>query len=101
MPKQIGFNVTFATWLETGHDLPELCVQGRFGEFACLNVSAEAAKLAALTLSPIIDDQFCHDIGERQLDRAHRAIRHDKRALLDPLGLWQWRWPVEPRRLDH
>src|SRR5580704_4435128 len=64
-------------------------------------MGAQAAELAALALAPVVDYQFRHDVGQGQLDRAHRSIGDYKGALLDPTGLQERRRLVEPRGFDH
>src|SRR5437879_1473444 len=64
-------------------------------------MSAEAAELAALALSPIVDHEFGHDIGQREFNRAHRAIGDDEGALLDPFSLEHRRRFVETGCLNN
>ena len=86
--------------LRPGDDLADLGVQRRLRELARLDVRAQRAELAGFALAPIVDDHLGHDVGERELDRAHRAVGHDQRARLDPCGLQHRRRLGEPRGLD-
>ena len=78
-----------AARLQAGDDLAHFGVQGRLRQLARLDMRAQAAELAALALAPIVDDELGHDVGQRQLDRAHGAVGHHQRAGLDPGGLQQ------------
>ena len=60
-----------------------------FAQPAGLDMGAQRAELAALALAPVVDHHLLHDVGQRQLHRAHRAVGHDQRAGLDPFGLEQ------------
>ena len=70
-------------------------------ELAGLDVGAQRAERPRRALAPVVDHQLVHDVGQRQLDRAHRAVGHDQRAGLDPLGAQQRLRALEPRGLDH
>ena len=59
-----------------------------FGQLPCVDVRAQRAERQALpALAPVVDDDLVHDVGQRELDRAHRAVGDDQRAVLDPCGL--------------
>ena len=51
-------------------------------------------------LAPVVDDDLRHDVGQRQLHRAHRAVGNDQRPRRDPARLEQRRRRAQPRRLD-
>ena len=87
--------------LPPGDDLAELGVQRLLGELARLDVGAQRAERPAAALAPVVDDELVHDVGQRELDGAHRAVGHHQRAGLDPLGPQQRLGPLEPRGLDH
>ena len=63
-----------------GDDLAELGVQVvlrvRRSLSTCGAQRAERQALAAL--APVVDDHLVHDVGQRELDRAHRAVGHDE-----------------------
>ncbi len=101
VPEQDGFVVALAARLQAGDDLAELGVQRLFAELAGFDVGAQRAELAALALAPIVDHQLGHDVGERQLHRAHGAVGHDERAVLDPVGLEQRLGLHQARGFDH
>ena len=83
-----------------GDDLAQLGVQRR-SPTACPRRRARAARRTArLALAPVVDDELVHDVGERELDRAHRAVGHDERAALDPLRPQQRRGLRQARGLD-
>src|SRR5579883_1914861 len=100
MPQQIGLRLALPTRPQSGNDLPELRMERRFGQLAGLYMGAQAAELAALALAPIVNDELDHDVGQRQLDGAHRPVRHDKGARLDPRRLQERRRLGEARGLD-
>ena len=79
--------LALAARLQAGDDLAELGMQRLLGELAGLDMRAQAAELAALALAPIVDHELGHDVRQRQLDRAHRAVGHDEGARLDPRRL--------------
>ena len=87
--------------LTPGDDLADLAVQGRLGQLALLDMGAQRAELSGLALPPVVHDHLGHDIGQRQLDRAHGPVRNDQRARLDPGGLQHRRWRRQARRFDH
>src|SRR4051794_13812614 len=100
MPEEDRLVLAHAPRLGAADDLAELTMQRRLGELPRLDMGAQGSEHAALALSPIVDDQLVHDVGQRQLDRAHRAVRDDETALLDPFGLQERRWLLEARGLD-
>src|SRR5271169_4212335 len=67
MPEQVGLGVVLPPRLETGDDLTKFRVQRLLRQLSGLDMGAQAAELAALALAPVVDNQFCHDVGERQL----------------------------------
>ena len=73
-------SLVLAAGLEAGDDLAQLGVQRRLGQLAGVDVRAQRPERTALALAPVVDDDLRHDVGERQLDRAHRAVGHDERA---------------------
>src|ERR1700730_9515804 len=101
MPEQIALGIVLPARLEAGDDLSELRMQRRLGQFAGFDMRAQASELAAFALPPVIDDELCHDIRQRQLDRAHCSIGYHEGAPLDPFGLQERRRLVEAWRLDH
>ena len=70
------------------------------GELARLDVGAQRAERPAAALAPVVDDELVHDVGQRELDGAHRAVRDHQRARLDPLRPQQRLRALEPRGLD-
>src|ERR1700677_74283 len=66
MPEQDGLRFAFAARLAAGDDLTELRVQAAFGYLVQIDVRAQRAVGKSLAaLSPVIDDHFVHDVGER------------------------------------
>src|SRR5947207_1962753 len=61
----------------------------------------ERAKRTGAELAQIIDHDLVHDLGERELERAYRAVGDDERAFVHPLGLEQFLASFETRGLDH
>src|SRR5882757_7331410 len=100
MPEEDRLIVARATRLLAADDLAELAMQRRLGELPRLDMGAQGPEHPTLALAPIVDDELVHDVGERELDRAHRTVGHDEGALLDPLGLQERRRLVETRGLD-
>src|SRR5882757_65620 len=101
VPEQDGFVLSLAPGFLPGDDLAHLAVQRRLRELGRLHVRAQRAELAGFALTPIVDDDLVHDIGERELDRAHRAIGYDEGACLDPRGLEHRCRLGEPRCLAY
>src|SRR4029453_17434933 len=87
MPEEDGFVVALAAGPEAGDDLAHLGMQGLLRQLAGVDMRAQAAERAALALAPIVDDELVGDVGQGQLDGAHRAVGHDEAGGLDPLGL--------------
>ncbi len=71
-------SLALAAGLEAGDDLAQLGVQRRLGQLAGVDVRPQRAERPALALAPVVDDDLGHDVGERELDRAHRAVGHDE-----------------------
>ena len=63
-----------------GDDFAQLRMERRRRQLACIDVRAEAAELTGPALAPVVDDDLVHDVGERKLDGAHRAVGYDERA---------------------
>ena len=61
---------------------------------------AQGAERARLRLAPVVHHHLVHDVGERELDRAHRAVGDDAGTRLDPLGLQQRLGLHESRGFD-
>src|SRR4029077_20523306 len=99
MPEQVGLGVPFAARLEAGDDLSELRMQRRRGQLSCLDVCAKAAELAVLALPPVVDHQFRHYIGQRQLDPPHLSVGYDEGPLPYPFRFQQRRRFIEPGSL--
>src|SRR5579862_9929370 len=59
---------------------------------------AERQSLA--TLRPVVDDDLVHDVGERELDGAHRSVGDDERAFSYPGRLQQRLRLAQTRSLD-
>ena len=100
VPEQDGLVVALAAGLHAGDDLAELGMQRLLAQLAGLDMGAQRAELAALALAPIVDHDLGHDVGQRQLHRAHRAVGHDEGAGLDPFGLEQRLRLRQARGLD-
>ena len=101
VPEQDGFVVALTAGLQAGDDLAQFGVQRLLAELAGFDMGAQGAELASFALAPIVHHHLGHDVGERQLDRAHGAVGHDERALLDPVGLEQRLGLHQARGFDH
>ena len=51
---------------------------------AAVDMPPQAAERTDQALTPVVDHDLVHDIGNVVLDRAHRAIGYDQRARPDP-----------------
>ena len=72
-----------------------------FSESRPLSTCARSAPYGpGFRLAPVVHDDLVHDVGERELDGAHRAVGNDAGALLDPRRLQLRLGLFEPRRLD-
>jgi hypothetical protein len=102
MPQQDGLVVALPSGPLAGHDLSELGVQIAFVQAARVDMLAERSERQSLAaLAPIVDHHLVHDVGERELDRAHGAVGHNQRARLDPGGHQHRLRGRQARGLDH
>src|SRR5258706_6596060 len=100
VPKEVRLVNPLTAGLQAGDDLAKLGMKRGFRELARFDVRAQAAERSRLALSPVVDDDLVHDVGQRQLDRTHRAIGDDQRTALDPRRLEERCRSLEPRSFD-
>ena len=100
VPEEDRLVVALSSGLLAGDDLPELGVQVFLAQEALVDVCSEAAEPSLPALTPVVDDDLVHDRRERELDGAHRPVRHDESTGLDPVGAEERRRLGEPSRLD-
>src|SRR4051794_35032575 len=101
MPEEDSLVVRLAAGLGANDDLTELGVEVVLVEPPAIDVCAQRAELPGPRLAPVVDDDLVHDVGQRELDRAHRPVRNDKAARLDPAREQLRLGALESGRLDH
>ena len=102
MPEQVRFIVVGAPRLQPCNDLAKLAVERLQSHLALVDMPAKRAEGATrLALTPVVDDDLVHDVGEIELKRAHRPVRNHEGALLHPARLEQRRRLGEAARLHH
>ena len=102
MPEKNGLVIAFTAGTKARHDLPELGVQILLGELVRLHMGPQRAvgkPLAALP--PVVHHDLVHDVGERELHRAHGAVGNHEGALLYPFRLQHGTGGGQPCRLHH
>src|SRR5712675_1929358 len=78
VPEDNRFVVALPAGPQAGHDLAHLGMQGLLRQLAGVDMGPQAAEWTALALAPVVDDELLGDVGERQLDGAHRAVGNDE-----------------------
>ena len=71
------------------------------GDEPCSTWARSAPKRPRLALAPVVDEHLVHDVGQRQLHRAHRAVGDDERGGRDPLRAQDRLGRGQARGLDH
>lgn len=88
MPEEVGLLLALPAGFQAGNDLAEFGVERFCRKLADFGMGTQTAELAALALAPLIDDELVHDVGQREFDSAHRAVRNDESAVFDPARLY-------------
>jgi hypothetical protein len=101
MPEQDGLVVALAPRPEPGDDLAELGVEAALVQLAALEHRPQRAEAPRARLAEIVHQELVGDVRHADVDRAHRAVGHDERALRDPFRAQQRPWLDEARGLDH
>src|SRR5206468_6075094 len=71
MPEEDSLVVRLAARFVAGDDLSELGVEVVLVEPSAVDVRAQRAEAARPRLTPVVDDDLVHHVGQRNLDRAH------------------------------
>ena len=71
-------------------------------EQPCPDVRSQRAEAVVLrALPPVVDEHLVHPVQDVELERAHRPVRHEQRAFLEPRGTQDRLGCREPGCLDH
>src|SRR5688500_3479279 len=101
MPKQDRLVISLATGLSADYNLGQFGMDVFLAQDSPIDMGPEGAEFAGAKLAEIVDDDFVHDGGQRQFQRAHRAIGNHQSAALDKVPLEMLDRDFEARCLDH